>query len=474
VVQLARLHREEFAEYLRSAPADGRSTVALSASDFLAEALAPFEAAQRAGRETIAHFVKRSEGLEQRVQVLDRQMAESERSEQARSRFEAMLNICKDAIVLVDARYRCAAVNDTYCRAIKRTREDVTGRSVSELAGRQAFEKSVKPNLERCFTGEEILERAWVSLGASERRFHEVCYSPLRESGVVTHAMVMTRDVTERQRFEEALVQSEEHYKELFNEACVMQESLRQISDRILHAHEEERKRISRELHDEVGQALTAVSVNLAVLKIHPGAGDAGLQARIADSLRTLEESMNRVHLLMRELRPPMLDELGLLPALHSYLQAFAERTGLRTRLTTFPGVESIDPGHKLALYRLAQEGLTNAAKHARATLVQLSLRKSDGKLVMEVKDDGQGFDPERVPSGAGRNRLGLLGMRERARLIGADFEIESAPGRGACVRVALPFPTATKKGKRRAGSYAGSRAPDQVATGEGNGSVLP
>jgi signal transduction histidine kinase len=220
-----------------------------------------------------------------------------------------------------------------------------------------------------------------------------------------------------------------------------MEDNLRSLSNQILHAQEEERKRISRELHDEVGQSLTAISMTLARLKAADEAGPAALGQKIVEAQRLLESTMETVHDFARELRPAMLDELGLLPALRSYLKDFAARTGLRVRFRCHPVAETLDGEQKTVLFRVAQESLNNVAKHAHATRVNVVLRQLPDAVCMEVADDGRSFREGQRNRARARKRLGLLGMQERLRLVNGRFAIQPRPGKGTKVRVLIPSP---------------------------------
>lgn len=246
-------------------------------------------------------------------------------------------------------------------------------------------------------------------------------------------------EIRQRRRTEYALRKSEEHFRELFTEARRMEENLRSLSNQILHAQEEERKRISRELHDEVGQALTAVSVTLATLKngreTNPVIGK-----KLADAQQLLQESMQAVHGFARELRPTILDELGLLPALRSCLKAFADRTGLAVRFSANPLAEQLSSDQKTVLFRVAQESLTNVAKHAEASCVDVVVRKLGNTIRMDVQDNGKSFRDTPNHRAKGKRRLGLLGMQERMRLVNGTFMVRPEPGHGTLIRVVLPF----------------------------------
>src|SRR5262249_38899646 len=184
---------------------------------------------------------------------------------------------------------------------------------------------------------------------------------------------------------------------------------------RILDVQEQERKHISRELHDEVGRALTAINVNLAILQ-RDGAAEAAalLSRKIADIGSLLVGAMDTVHRFARELRPAMLDELGLVPALRSYLKEYVHRTGLPLRFRGSIDGERLNAEQKTVLFRVVQESLTNVAKHAQASRIDVTLRAASNGIRMRVKDDGRGFPVDQKRSARAKKRLGLLGMRER------------------------------------------------------------
>jgi len=269
------------------------------------------------------------------------------------------------------------------------------------------------------------LQQLIVTLG---KRNHQLAASN-QELGVA---------IRERKRTEKALRESKEHLRELFEEAQRMGQDLRNLSNQILHVQEEERKHISRELHDEVGQSLTAISVVLATLK-NNGAGSSSSR-KLAEAQKLLQETMETVHRFARELRPAMLDELGLLPALRSNLKSFAGRTGLQVRFQGNPIAEKLGSDQKIVLFRIAQESLTNIGKHAHASQVTLRISKLRDGICMEVADNGRSFKAALKNPGKDKQRLGLLGMQERVRLVNGRFTIHPQPGKGTTVRVIIPF----------------------------------
>lgn len=284
----------------------------------------------------------------------------------------------------------------------------------------------------------EVSHRGFQEANRALRHLNETLEERNRQ--LATTNQKLKKEVSERRRAETRLRESEEHYRELLDQARLMQENLRYLSSRVFDVQEEERKRISRELHDEVGQALTAVNMNLAVLKKIAGKGRRSLEKNIVDSQKLLEQTMDLVHDFSRELRPPMLDHLGVIPALRSFVRNFAQRTGVRVSVKTCPEVERMDTDQKMVLFRVAQESLTNVARHARATHGKVLIAGANNGIRMEISDDGRSFQVKEHFSPGKHKRLGLVGMQERVRLASGHFRVDSTPGKGTCIRVWVPF----------------------------------
>jgi signal transduction histidine kinase len=249
-------------------------------------------------------------------------------------------------------------------------------------------------------------------------------------------------EVSQRKVVTTALKKIERHYAQLLEESCRMQGQLRHLSHQILIAHEEERKKISRELHDEIGQILAGVNIRLATLKNESTIHNRSVKRKIASTQQLVEKSMRTIHRFARELRPAVLDDVGLIPALQSYVKDFARRTRIPVRLKVVNPSRikgRLDSVQRTAFYRVAQEALSNVVKHAKASLVHMSLHRYDGVVRMEIKDNGKSFSVERMMHMKRRKRLGLLGMRERMEMIGGSFALESNPGQGTTVRVQAP-----------------------------------
>lgn len=277
--------------------------------------------------------------------------------------------------------------------------------------------------------------------------------APLKQGGRLLGYTKVARDLTGRQRDEEALelahAQLESRVAERTRELAAANEALRrELGERresdgarvrllrlVVSAQEDERRRIARELHDQLGQEVTALGLKLAALKLAPELRPSTREqiAHLQEIVRQLDSD---VDFLVWDLRPTGLDDLGLAEALADYVASWSKYFGipaqLRSRLA-----ERLQPEVETVLYRIAQESLTNVAKHARAGRVDLALERDCEHVSLSVTDDGMGFDPQSIP---GAKALGLVGMRERAGLVGGSATIVSCRGAGTSVRVTVPL----------------------------------
>jgi two-component system, NarL family, sensor histidine kinase UhpB len=199
-----------------------------------------------------------------------------------------------------------------------------------------------------------------------------------------------------------------------------------------IQAQERERRRIAQDLHDEVNQALTAVSLRLQASIEH---APTELRRELTETKRLATQAMEELLTIARQLRPAVLDDHGLLPALHSQVRDFAQQTGLNANFSTRGAMPALTPEQQLVIYRVTQEGLSNVAQHAQAQNVEVEL-SFGGPTVLRITDDGRGFTQV---NGAGRNGgLGLPGMRERALLIGGQLSMRSGAGQGTRVELTI------------------------------------
>ena len=287
-------------------------------------------------------------------------------------------------------------------------------------------------------------ERTWCRVAVLDITALKRAEEAQRHLEILTAAnQELKQEIIRRQAVEEALQKSEQRSSQLLAEARQMHEQLRQLSHQILLTQEEERKQISRELHDDISQTLTGILVHLSALTTATSIPPQDLLQKIIHTQRLVENAVEIVHRFARELRPAMLDDLGLVPALHSYMKEFSRRTGLHIRFTafTYAKTDLLDNVRRTVLYRVTQEALTNVARHAQASHVKVSLRKLRGAIHLEIQDNGKSFKVDQVLGDKKNKRLGLLGMRERVEMLGGTFDIASAPDQGTIIQVQIPLP---------------------------------
>lgn len=216
---------------------------------------------------------------------------------------------------------------------------------------------------------------------------------------------------------------------------------LRTMSRRIVEAQECERRRLSAELHDRVGQDLAAADLDLHLVKDQlPASLRALVAARLDDAIARIEATAQNVRDVAGALRPPVLDAYGLAVSLRTCAEQFAARTGIRVAVDTQAGAARAGARVETALYRVCQEALTNAMRHSRAQAVRISLRRSGVEVHLSIADDGCGFDASEAGV-AEHERLGILGMRERMLAVGGELRVDSAPGRGTRIVARAPAP---------------------------------
>lgn len=295
---------------------------------------------------------------------------------------------------------------------------DLQAASAAPRAGADACCRVAVANIEARKQAEETQRRAEL-LAASNRRLEE--------------------EIVRRQATETALRKSELHTRRLLEQSRQLQEKLRRISRQVLTVQEDQRKKISRELHDEISQLLVGIIVHLVNFTKEAETNPQRIRKIITPLRRLVEKSVRTVHRFARELRPAMLDDLGLVPALRAHIDGFPRRKGRVIRFTASAAVKILDHDKRTVLYRVAQEALVNVARHAHAREVEVRLLKVRGGVRLEIADDGRGFDVDRLMTAGWNQRLGLIGMRERVEMVGGRFSVESAPGTGTTVRAEVP-----------------------------------
>jgi PAS domain S-box-containing protein len=222
---------------------------------------------------------------------------------------------------------------------------------------------------------------------------------------------------------------------------------LRALAARIQLVREEERTLLAREMHDELGQACTAVKMDLAWIGRKTTKRQTQVRAKVNSAIRLVDKLISSVRRIASELRPGILDDLGLTAALEWQAQEFESRTGVRCVVDLPQEPLALDSGQSTAIFRIFQESLTNVARHAQATRVEARLERQGDQLIFEVHDNGSGFDTEQAKE---RRSLGLVGMQERALLLNGELKIEGIPGSGTTMRLRIPLSSSSLPRKER------------------------
>jgi PAS domain S-box-containing protein len=336
----------------------------------------------------------------------------------AAARFETLFRGAPEAMSISEEESgRLLQVNDFFCELFGYAREALVGRTSLELNLWSAAPRRDQM-IARLRSGGRISGFEGQARKSSGELIDVMFSADRIEFGGAACLLLMFRDISERKRSEAALLEAGER--------------LQRLSHRLIEVQEDERKHIARELHDELGQALTAAKIRLQSSK--DGASH-------AQTVAILDQALSQVRALSLDLHPPQIDDLGLAAALRSSLGRWIDGTGVKMEYDAPTKLPPVQPAVALAAYRIAQEAIGNALRHAQAGKIMLRLAAADGTLVMEVVDDGRGFDLQaaRLQAAHGAS-LGLLSMEERARLAGGTLGIRSAAGAGTTVTVRLPL----------------------------------
>ena len=302
------------------------------------------------------------------------------------------------------------------------------------LHDEQANSLGMMPYVERGFAGEmvtmpPVAYHTSETLKTGRKRWFQARIYPVKgDRDEIRNVIMMYEDITERQW---------------------ATEDLQKLSTELMNAQEAERKRISQELHDELGQSLTAMRINLAALEKDLSLGLPTSRNKLSETSMLVDETLEHVRELSHALRPTMLDELGLVPTLRWYVNRYAERLGIEVEFDAMDLEDRPAAEIETTLYRIVQEALTNIAKHAQARRVHLRLSRRESRVTALIEDDGIGFDVQkRMAADAPGSGAGLFGMRERVALWGGTFTIQSRPDQGTWLFVELPLSPRSPRGK--------------------------
>lgn len=363
-----------------------------------------------------------------RREVVERKRAEEAVIEQSRL-LEAVWNHTLTPLVILDRNFNFIRVNEAYAKAC--------GRDVSEFPGHNYFEfypsdaKAIFEQVVGTTVPFETAARPFVFADHPEWgvTYWDWTLVPLLDSAGDVELLVFSlKDVTERQRAKEELERSHQQ--------------LRELAAHVQSAREEERRMVAREVHDELGQALTALKMDLSWLQSKLSkATDVVPRSVVLDKMASMsglvDGTIQSVQRISAALRPSVLDDFGLLAAIEWQTEEFEKRTGIKCSLNLAAGDLRLDESRSTAVFRILQETLTNVARHAQATRVSISLKKEDGNLILRVRDNGRGITETEISSAGS---LGILGIRERAHILGGTVLIAGVPGKGTTVTAAIPL----------------------------------
>ena len=349
----------------------------------------------------------------------------------AQARVAGIVESAMDAVITIDERQRVVLFNKAAEEVFLCRRDEAIGAPLDWFIP------------ERFRAGHRTLVKDFGETGATSRRMGrarvvaglrrngeefpiEASISQLVESGK-RYFTVILRDVGERVRAEEALRRSQQEIQDLALAAST--------------AREQEKSRIARELHDELGQALTALKIDVSWLRDNLGEPRPQVAAKLASMQQLLDGTVAAARRISSDLRPLMLDDLGLTAAAEWLVQNFNTRTGIPCELVLGRGDLDLPDPYATTVFRVLQECLTNVAKHADARRVEVTLERKGEDVVLAVRDNGRGFAPADPRK---RGSFGLVGLRERAYLVGGDLTVDSTPGEGATVELRVPVPGKT------------------------------
>ena len=355
------------------------------------------------------------------VAELEEHIAERNRAEAAlresEERYRELFENARDAIYVHDLEGKYMRVNRAAEALSGYRREEIVGHSFVEFVAREHIHQVRKRFCAKLAKQGETTYEIDVIAKDGRRVPVEVSSRAIYENGLMIGVQGTARDITERK---------------------LAQDALQMFSRQLIEAQEDERRRIARELHDQIGQVLTAVKMNLHTVQQVSQASE--VSGYIKDNIEAVDEALRLVRDLSVDLRPPVLDDFGLATALRWYVDRYAKRTGLEVEVVAdLPDHERFSRDLETACFRIAQEALTNVVRHSRANTVVLQLVKDGNVLLLSVKDDGVGFDVESLQKRAPRAAtLGLISMQERAHFAGGTIEIDSVISKGTEVRFRL------------------------------------
>ncbi len=448
LVEMVSVHQKALADSLMLSLKDTKRHSLIKAGDeFFRECVGPFEMTLRGFQESMAKLQQMNEILEKRV------MERTESMRRTAETLRALFQASPLAVIELDSNGHVLMWNPAAERLFGWKQQEVLGLPNPIIPAEQQKDALF-------LRGRALQGESFAMLETTRQRKNgsliPVSFSlaPLYDSeGKALGVVVVIADITERKQAEEDLRHKTQELRELNQnleqrvqertaELARANEMLRQLSIRLLSAQEEERKKIAGEIHDTLGSCLSGVKFRIQTVLAQIGKDSNVTTEAINSVLPVIQEGIEECRRMQQHLRPSILDDLGLLAALSWFCRRYQTiYTGIKVEVEQTLEERDIPDSLKIVIFRVMQEGMNNVAKHSKADLVHLSLRKVDGRIEVVLDDNGQGFNLKKVlGSDSTKRGLGLTSMRERTELSGGSFAVESVEGKGTTVRASWPF----------------------------------
>lgn len=364
-------------------------------------------------------------GLSEKIAKMQEEM------EKEKNFSENIIDALPGSLLVLDKDLRIRKANRTFCEKLQKEPDKVIGESLYNIL--QDKDGKISSEMGKIFKKKNMLKdfKVYYHLEGQpgKRVFSISTIIMLREN------LLIIWDITERMRDEEKLRCTLKAVKK-------HRRDLRRLSNKLITIQEKESQRISRELHDEMGQIVTAISINLTLVgEALPSELAPMIKERLTETRSLIDQVLKKIHELSLDLRSPTLGDFGLVPALRQYINRYCKRLNIETKFEVINLKERLDTEVETVIYRVVQEALTNIAKHAQANKVYLRLERKESKVWVFIEDDGKGFVVEEVIKREDPEcGVGLLGIRERIAPLKGSFSVQSHPGQGTRLYIEIPW----------------------------------
>jgi PAS domain S-box-containing protein len=358
-------------------------------------------------------FYYAANGYAERMLGISVDITDRKRVEERLREYEKAVEGSEEMIAVVDREYRYLIANRKFLDHRKMTKEQVVGRFAPEVLNKGVFETVVKEKLDECFRGKVVrYEMKYTYPDLGERDLF-ISNFPIDGANGIDRVACILQDITERKRAEEALAS---------------------VSRRVIDAEESERRRIAQDLHEDIGQRLALLAIEIERLKTEPLNQTGEMLTRIDDLWKHTLGILTDVKISAHELHSPRLEYLGIAAVMRSFCEEFGQRKGVEIEFRSHDLLSFVTPDTSLCLFRVLQEGLYNAVKHSGVRHFEVELGEQPGEIHLTVSDSGAGFD---IKEGRG---LGLTGMQERLKLLKGTFSIDSQTQHGTTIHARVPL----------------------------------